>query len=402
VNLPNTPKIVISPKAMKSIERRHPWIFSGAVRHADTTVEPGETVAVHAPDGRWLAWGACSPHSQIRVRLWSFDPHDTISADFFHRRLNLAFGLRDRLALVSPCTARRLVNAESDGLPGLIVDQYDDFLVCQFLAAGVERQRDSIVAALRRLGSFHGLYERSDTDARKKEGLPLRSGLLWGTPPPDTISVHLGGMEMLVDVVRGHKTGYYLDQRENQARIQRYANGKTVLNCFSYTGAFGLWALAGGASHVTNIDASESTLALAEQNRVRNRLPAERWDQVAANVFEQLRAYRDSGRQFDLIVLDPPKFVASAGQLDKGCRGYKDINLLAFKCLAPRGVLFTFSCSGLVAPNLFQKIVFDAAMDAGRQIQLIDHLHQAADHPIALTFPQAHYLKGLVCIDADE
>lgn len=398
---PNAPKIVIANKAMKSIERRHPWIFSGAVRQADTAVEPGETVAVQTPDGQWLAWGAYSPHSQIRVRLWSFNPRDRISEAFFERRLNTAFRLRDRLALQSPCTARRMVNAESDALPGLIVDQYDDYLVCQFLAAGVERHRDSIVAALRRLGSFRGIYERSDTDARKKEGLPMRSGLIWGTPPPDTIAVRLGDMELLVDVVQGHKTGYYLDQRENQARIQRYAEGKKVLNCFSYTGAFGLWALAGGAAHVTNIDASESTLALAERNRMRNRLPAERWDQVAGNVFEQLRAYRDAGRQFDIIVLDPPKFVASAGQLDKGCRGYKDINLLAFKCLAPGGVLFTFSCSGLVAPNLFQKIVFDAAMDAGRQIQLIEHLHQAADHPIALAFPQAHYLKGFVCIDTD-
>jgi 23S rRNA (cytosine1962-C5)-methyltransferase len=386
---------------MRSIERRHPWIFSGAIQSASNPIDPGDTVAVHAPDGRWLAWGAYSPHSQIRVRVWSFDPHETISPDFFRRRLNTAVQLRERMVLVSPCHARRLINAESDGLPGLIVDRYGDFLVCQFLAAGVDRWREVIVDSLRRLTAVQGIFERSDADARKKEGLAPRTGLLWGTAPPNPIAVRLGAIEMLVDVIQGHKTGFYLDQRENQARIADYAKAKTVLNCFCYTGAFGLRALAAGAAHVTNIDASENTLALAEQNLAHNRLPADRCDHVAVNVFEQLRGYRDAGRQFDLIVLDPPKFVASAGQLDKGCRGYKDINLLAFKCLAPGGVLFTFSCSGLVPPALFQKIVFDAALDAGRHIQIIEHLHQAADHPIALSFPQAQYLKGFVCIATD-
>jgi 23S rRNA (cytosine1962-C5)-methyltransferase len=392
-----TATVVITPKAEKSILRRHPWIFSGAVRQA-AAVAAGTTVAVHAADGRFLAWGAYSPESQIRVRVWSFEEQDAIDAAFFQQRLAQALAARRKLPLLSPCSAMRLVHGESDGLPGLIVDRYADFLVCQFLSAGAERWKETIIAELERLLPCRGIYERSDADVRTKEGLPLSSGVLQGAAPPDLLKIQAGAVASWADLVHGHKTGLYLDQRENQAQVTPFSPGAEILNCFCYTGGFGLWALRAGARRVVQVDASADVLALARRNAQLNGLDDDRGEYVAANVFELLRTYRDSRRQFDLIVLDPPKFVASANQMDKGCRGYKDINLLAFKLLRPGGVLLTFSCSGLVAPALFQKIVADAAADAGRTVRVIGHLHQAADHPVALNFPEGYYLKGLVCL----
>lgn len=397
MNIP--PTVVVTPKAEKSLSRRHPWIFSGALRQAPTVPE-GATVAVRAPDGRFLAWGAYSPHSQIRIRVWSFEEKEAIDAAFFRRRLSEALAARGKMPLLSPCTALRLVHAESDGLPGLIVDRYGDFLVCQFLSAGSERWKETIVAELGRIHPCQGIYERSDADVRAKEGLPATRGVLWGAAPPDLLAIQAGELSLWVDLARGHKTGLYLDQRENQTRVSPFSPDAEVLNCFCYTGGFGLWALRAGARKVTQVDASAEVLALARRNAQLNGLEENRLEHLAANVFELLRTYRDSRRQFDLIVLDPPKFVASAGQMDKGCRGYKDINLLAFKLLRPGGVLLTFSCSGLMAPPLFQKIVADAAADAGRTVRAIGHLHQAADHPVSLNFPEAHYLKGLICLAA--
>ncbi|MBI5062555.1 MAG: class I SAM-dependent methyltransferase [Desulfatitalea sp.] len=391
--------LVVTPKAEKSISRRHPWIFSGAVRQAPA-VTAGATVAVRAADGRFLAWGAYSPESQIRVRVWSFAEGEAIDAAFFQRRLAEARAARRKMPLLFPCTALRLVNAESDGLPGLIVDRYGDFLVCQFLSAGTEYWKATIVAELVRLQPCQGIYERSDADVRAKEGLPTASGVLHGAAPPDRLQIQAGGLGLWVDLVRGHKTGLYLDQRENQAQVAAFSPGAEMLNCFCYTGGFGLWALRAGARQVVQVDASADVLALARRNAQLNDVDESRGEYVAANVFELLRTYRDSRRQFDLIVLDPPKFVASAAQMDKGCRGYKDINLLAFKLLRPGGALLTFSCSGLVAPALFQKIVADAAADARRTVRVIGHLHQAADHPVSLHFPEAHYLKGLICLTA--
>ncbi|MBI5552645.1 MAG: class I SAM-dependent methyltransferase [Desulfobacterales bacterium] len=395
----NSATVVVTPKAEKSLLRRHPWIFSGAVRQAPA-VAAGAMVAVRAADGRFLAWGAHSPESQIRVRVWSFEEHEAIDAGFFQRRLAEALAARRQMPLLSPCTAVRLVHGESDGLPGLIVDRYADFLVCQFLSAGAEHWKATIVAELERLLPCRGIYERSDADVRAKEGLPLASGVLCGMAPPDLLEIRAGEVALWADLVRGHKTGLYLDQRENQALVAAFSPGAEMLNCFCYTGGFGLWALRAGARQVIQADASADVLALARRNAQLNGLDDGRAEYVAANVFELLRTYRDSRRQFDLIVLDPPKFVASAAQMDKGCRGYKDINLLAFKLLRPGGVLLTFSCSGLVAPPLFQKIVADAAADAGRTVRVIGHLHQAADHPVSLNFPEAHYLKGLVCLAA--
>jgi 23S rRNA (cytosine1962-C5)-methyltransferase len=393
-----TPTLTVSPKAEKSLARFHPWVFSGAVSRQDHEIALGSTVAVRSPNGRWLAWGAYSPHSQIRIRIWSFEERETIDADFFRRRLDAAVAARRKMALMTPCTALRLVNAESDGLPGLIVDRYADFLVCQFLSAGAERWREAIVDQLRRLPKVKGIYERSDAEVRDKEGLSRQTGVLWGHHPPDLVEVSLGSVRMWADVVKGHKTGLYLDQRENHAAVAGLASQAEVLNCFSYIGGFGIWALQAGAKKVTQVDASSDLLALARENASLNALDAAGIDYIAANVFELLREFRDRERFFDLVVLDPPKFVASMGQMNKGCRGYKDINLLALKLLRPGGILVTFSCSGLVSAPLFQKVVADAAVDAGRRARLIKHLHQAADHPVALNFPESSYLKGLVCL----
>jgi 23S rRNA (cytosine1962-C5)-methyltransferase len=299
--------------------------------------------------------------------------------------------------------AYRLVNAESDGLPGLIVDRYGPYLVCQFLAAGAERWKSEIVSALADLagatiGPLAGIYERSDVDVRAKEGLPLSAGPLWGEPPPEIVTIQEHGCCFQVQIAAGHKTGFYLDQRENRALLARYSAGTEVLNGFAYTGGFGVWALRGGARHVTNVDTSGAALALAAANAALNGFEPAQTENVEGDVFQVLRRYRDAGRAFDLIVLDPPKFAETRSQVERAARGYKDINLLAFKLLRPGGVLFTYSCSGLVSPDLFQKIVAGAALDAGREAQIVRRLSQGPDHPVALSFPEGEYLKGLVCL----
>ncbi len=391
-------EVVVNGKGEKSLQRNHPWIFSGAVQKINGQPAPGETVAVHGRDKRWLAWGAYSPQSQIRLRIWSFCAGESIDENFFERRLRAAMALRRRLPEYSGATTRRWVNAESDGLPGLIVDQYGDYLVCQFLTAGMERFKPAIVSQLKSLLPVKGIYERSDVDVRRKEGLPEQCGLLWGRQPPARVQIRQGSVAMWVDLFKGHKTGAYLDQAGNQQRIRDFTDGAQVLNCFSYTGGFGLWAHKGGAAQVTQIDASRNALDLSRENLVLNGLDDGQTEHVAGNVFEVLRKFRDSRRLFDVIVLDPPKFVASRSQLDKGGRGYKDINMMALKLLVSGGVLFTFSCSGLIPPMLFQKIVADAALDAGRQVSIVGRMDQAADHPVRLNFPEGHYLKGLICI----
>ncbi|MEW6650712.1 MAG: class I SAM-dependent rRNA methyltransferase, partial [Chloroflexota bacterium] len=294
-------------------------------------------------------------------------------------------------------TAMRLIHAESDGLPGLIVDRYADWLVAQFLSAGVERRKAEIVDALIKISGIRNIYERSDVDVRALEGLPEVSGLLFGEEPPREIEIVENGLRFLVDIRGGHKTGFYLDQRDNRAAVGQYAKERRVLNCFSYTGGFAVYCLAGGAAQVISIDSSPDVLEIGRRNLQLNQLPAEKADWICADVFQELRALRDRNERFDLIILDPPKFAPTIGQVQAAARGYKDINLLAFKLLNPGGMLATFSCSGGVERTLFQKIVADAALDAGVHAQVIAHLSQAADHPVALNFPEGEYLKGLIC-----
>lgn len=380
----------------KSLQRRHPWLFSGAIHKADKAIAMGETVKVVSAEGETVALGAWSPHSQIRVRIWSYDPQEIIDTGFFHRRISSALALR-RLVVPENDNACRLVNAESDGLPGVIIDRYNDYLVGQFLSAGAEYWKADIVRQLQTVFSPKGIYERSDTDVREMEGLKPQSGLLAGEDPPNYIEVTQGGLKFLADVRKGHKTGAYLDQSWNIQRVRHFARDRNVLNCFSYSGGFTLAALQSGAAKVTNVESSAEILALAGKNLELNRLPPERVENIQGDVFEVLRRFRDSRRQFDMVILDPPKFVSSAQQLQRGGRGYKDINLLAMKLLTATGILVTFSCSGHVSPDLFQKIVADAAEDAGREARIIEFLSQSPDHPVALSFPEGRYLKGLIC-----
>ena len=329
------------------------------------------------------------------MRLWSFREQEQIDEDFFLRRIRQAHDLRAAVIRPEQTNAYRLVNAESDGLPGLIVDRYDRLLVVQFLSAGSEFHRETIVRALRTLFPDYDLYERSDADVRKKEGLPLRSGVLAGKEPADLLPVTENGLSFWVDVRQGHKTGFYLDQRDNRQIVRELSAGKTVLNAFSYSGGFGVYALAGGAERVTNVDVSRQALELAEKNLARNGLDVFRSEQINGDVFRLLRDFREQKRRFDVIVLDPPKFIFSTKDLLKGSRGYQDINRMAFHLLNPGGTLVTFSCSGLMKRDLFQKIVADAALEANRTGRIVRALQQAGDHPVALTFPEGFYLKGL-------
>jgi 23S rRNA (cytosine1962-C5)-methyltransferase len=387
------PEVYLSPRALRSLNRLHPWIFSGAIVKVKGNPDLGDTVAIYSIDGDLLGQGAFSPESQIRVRIWTFEPEEEVNEAFFRKRLAAAIAARASFASSSAC---RLVNAESDGLPGLIVDRYAGFLVCQFLAAGIERHKSEIVAALSELVQPAGIYERSDTASRTKEGLEPRVGVLAGAEPPPLIEIGENGCRYLVDVRAGHKTGFYLDQRENRATVGSLVKGMEVLNCFAYTGGFSVVALAGGARQVTNIESSAAALQLADRNFALNNFPAESIENICGDVFAVLRQFRNTGRTFDAIILDPPKFAESRSQLERASRGYKDINLLAFKLLNPGGLLFTFSCSGHMEPALFQKIVAGAALDAGRFGQIIKIRGQAGDHPVALNFPEGAYLKGLV------
>lgn len=385
--------VILKKGREKNLLQRHPWIFSGAIERVEGAPGVGETVTVCSFDRKPLAQAAWSPESQISLRVWSFNPETMIDAAFFRTKLQNAMAARGKIN----SNALRLVAAESDGLPGLIIDRYEDWLVCQFLSAGSEYWKDTIVELLQEFFPGLSIYERSDVSVREKEGLPSRCGVLAGTEPPEHVEIEENGMRLLVDIKGGHKTGCYLDQRDSRAAVRQWAEGRDVLNCFSYTGGFGVAALLGGAKHVLQMDSSESALEIARQNAELNGLDPAASEYMCGDVFKELRRFRDSRRNFDLIVLDPPKFIESRSQLDGGARGYKDINLLAFKLLRPGGLLFTFSCSGLMEMPLFQKIVADSALDAGRNAQILAVLNQSPDHPIALNFPEGAYLKGLLC-----
>lgn len=393
-----TASIILQNDRDKSLKRRHPWVFSQAVKQVHGTPNSGDTVDILSADGKFVARGAYSPNSQIRARVWTFDQNEQIDAEFFLRRIAQAWAVRQQLFDLSQTNGIRVVAAESDSLPGVTIDLYADVLVCQLLSAGAERQRKHIVAALKQLFDGYSIYERSDVDVRKKEGLEPRTGWLHLPRDSGEVTIKENGLNILVDVVNGHKTGFYLDQRDSRAAAGRYAKGKTVLNCFSYTGTFGLAALTGGATHVTNADLSDLALVTAQRNMELNQLDLSKATMTKADVFKLLRQYKDEGKQFDMVILDPPKFAENKSQLVGACRGYKDINRVAMQIVKPGGLLLTFSCSGLMEESLFQKVVADAALDANRGCLFIERLSQAKDHPIASFYPEGHYLKGLVCI----
>ncbi len=389
-------KIVVKPGREKSILRHHPWIFTGAVERIVDSPKSGETVDVMSSNGQFLAIAAYSPHSQIVGRVWTWDINQGVDADFFQMRLEKAFSARQKLIDIRQTNAIRLVHGESDGLPGLILDQYGDILVIQLLSSGVEFWREVLIDLIVKLAKPRMLYERSDVDVRQLEGLPPVHGVLYGQLTSEQIIINEKGLKFKVDIVNGHKTGFYLDQRDNRLRVRNLAQGLHVLDCFSYSGGFTVNALVGGAESVILIDSSAEALAMAQQNIELNALNRNYTQIIDGDVFSILRLFRDKGSSFDLVILDPPKFAHTVAQAENAARGYKDINLLAFKLLRPGGYLVTFSCSGGVDEDLFQKIVAGAALDAGVDALIVERLHQGRDHPVALNFPEGAYLKGFI------
>lgn len=391
------PSVILKKAADSFIKRKHPWIFSGAIEKVEGCPSNGETVQIFTSDKKPVGNGSFSPSSQIRVRVWSFDPEEKLDENFFWRKISLAQSLREEIIDSSQTNAYRIINAESESLPGLIVDRYSNYLVCQFLSAGAEFHKKIIIDVLDDIFKPLGIFERSDIDVRTKEGLQPVQGLLKGTLSEDFVEVRENGFRFLVDIKSGHKTGFYLDQRDNRSLVSEFSKEKNILNCFSYTGGFSVYALASGAEKVTQIESSLSALEIANKNMEMNGLSLSSVENINDDVFTVLRKFRDVRKTFDLIILDPPKFAESASQIQQASRGYKDINLLAIKLLNPGGILFTFSCSGHIAPELFQKIIAGAAIDSGREVKIIKQLMQSSDHPVSLNFPEGLYLKGLVC-----
>jgi 23S rRNA (cytosine1962-C5)-methyltransferase len=385
-------KLVLKAGREKSLKRRHPWVFSGAVAKVQGSPQPGETLGIWSATGEFLAVASYSPDSQIAARVWDWDDRP-IDAAFFSERIERA--VAQRRALMGETAAARLVHGESDGLPGIVADRYGDTLVLQLNSAGADRWRDAIADALLAASGASRVWERSDADVRQLEGLSPVAGPLRGKREPTRIAIDEEGVRFMVDLDQGHKTGFYLDQRDNRQQLRALANGRDVLDGFCYSGGFALNAIKGGASSVLAVDSSAEALELARGNAELNRLPQPEW--MEGDVFQLLRKFRDSRRSFDLVVLDPPKFAPTAAHAAKAAGAYKDINLLAFKLLRPGGLLMTFSCSGGVSGELFQKIVAGAALDADADAQVVARLGAASDHPVALNFPEGDYLKGLIC-----
>ena len=378
----------------RSLLKRHPWIFESAIARGGA--DAGETVRVESHAGQFLAWAAFSPASKIRARVWSFDEAQRIDAGFFSQRCTAAIQARRRFDIQSD--AMRLVHGESDGLPGLVVDRYADTLVAQFLSAGAQRWKDVLADALLAATGLQKLFERSDTSSRALEGLPEQAGWLRSSGPTELV-LREHDWQLALDIAHGHKTGFYLDQRDSRHRFAAYTRRlgfAQVLNCFCYTGGFSVAALSGGAGHVTSIDSSESAIALARANVVRNGFDVARTTFLEADVNASLRQFQAAGQSFDAIVLDPPKFAPTVAHAERAARAYKDINRLALKILRPGGVLFTYSCSGGISADLFHKIVAGAGIDAGVDGYIHDRMGDAPDHPMTIQFPEGEYLKGLV------
>ena len=386
--------LILKPGREKSLKRRHPWVFSGAVAKVQGNPGPGETIGLWSATGEFLAVAAYSPASQIVARVWDWKER-AIDRAFFDEHIKRAVEQRRTLLQDTDTDAVRLVHGESDGLPGVVADRYGDTVVLQLSSTGADRWRAEIADALLDASGAGRIWERSDADVRQLEGLAPVTAALRGARQPTRIVITENGLRFGIDLEHGHKTGFYLDQRANRRLVRKLAQGRDVLDGFCYSGGFALNALVGGAKSVTAVDSSADALVLARGNAELNKLPQAEW--LEGDVFQMLRRFRDQARSFDLIVLDPPKFAPTAAHAEKAARAYKDINLLAFKLLRPGGLLATFSCSGGVPADLFQKIIAGAALDAGVQVQIIERLGPGADHPVALNFPEGDYLKGLVC-----
>ena len=389
--------LTLHPGKEKSVLRRHPWLFSGSIAQLDGRARPGDTVEVVSHEGRPLARAAWSPDSQIRARVWSFDPDESIDHAFFKRRVAAAVARRAVLPELAGQQGLRLIHAESDGLPGVIADRYGDTVVVQLTTVGADKWRAAIADSLHKATGCARIYERSDVEVRGLEGLKPVTGWLLGSASGEELVIEENGVKMAVDILAGHKTGFYLDQRDNRRRVAELARDRRVLNCFCYTAGFSLQALAGGAREVVSMDSSGPALATAQRNLALNTQidPSRaRWHE--ADVFNELRTLRASGELYDLIILDPPKLAHTAAHAERASRAYKDVNLSAMRLLAPGGLLMSYSCSGGISAELFQKIVAGAALDAGRTARIVQRLQGAADHPVDLAFPEGEYLKGLL------
>jgi 23S rRNA (cytosine1962-C5)-methyltransferase len=412
VTKPDGLQFRLKPGKEKPVLNRHPWIFSGAIEkksdEALMDVDPGVMVDVCDHSGRWLAFGYFNPKSQIRCRLLGWERSEfPLSASFWESRIDAAF--RSRTGIFNPhtTTGYRVIHAEADLLPGLIVDRIGNWLVLQILTAGMARARQAIVDALSKVAprfmgpdGLSGIYERSDEAVRALEGLSQTTGSLWGNDvPEDGVIVLENSMKFRVDIIRGHKTGFYFDQRDSRQALREISHGASVLNTFCYTGGFSVAAGMGGAARVLSLDVSRPALDVCDENISLNRSSFPNMDHLTSegDVFEVLRQYKDEQRRFDIVILDPPKFAQSTAHVERACRGYKDINRLAMQIINPGGFLLTFSCSGLVSRDLFQKVVFSAAIDARRHVHLVRHLSQATCHPVLFSFPEGDYLKGFVC-----
>jgi 23S rRNA (cytosine1962-C5)-methyltransferase len=392
-----TGKVIVKPEREDAVKRRHPWLFSGSVAKIEGKVQPGDIVDVVSQDGTWLARGFVNPQSEVPVRIATWKPDERLDEEWLWNRLQQAWQRRKQLGIPDQTDAFRLVYAESDFLPGVIADCYADFVVVQIYTPAMDKWRDLLADFLMELLKPKGVFERSDFDTRLREKLLPRVGPIKGEPPPERVTITEHGLKFLVDVWRGHKTGFYLDQRENRLRSEPYLKGERVLNAFSYTGSFAVYALRAGANHIINLDTSAEALRLAEENATINGF-AGAVQSLEGNAFQVLRKFRDEGEQFDAIILDPPRFAPTKATVPNALRGYKDINWLAMRLLKPDGFLVTFSCSGMVSPEMFQQVLFEAALDAKREVLIIERLSQSRDHPILLNFPESEYLKGFVCL----
>lgn len=388
--------VVLNPGKEKPVKLGHPWIFSGAIAKEPEAAFPGMPVDVLDSKRRFVGRGYFNPLSQIRVRILSTEQTEMINSDLIFKRIVDAIQRRRSIFRDGTTNCARLVSHEADLLPGLIVDQYANWISFQIVTAGMEVWREQIVEIIKQTCKPRGIFERSDDAVRQKEGLGLRSELVWGDDDYRSVEVLENGMRLFVDLAGGHKTGFYLDQRDNRAIIRQYSVGRQVLNCFSFTGGFSVAAMLGGAREVISVDESAPALDIAKRNLQSNGIASEACQFERADVFRYLRDIKQSNRSFDMIILDPPKFASSSSQLDRACRGYKDLNLIAMQLLRPGGLLATFSCSGLISRELFQKVVFGASIDAKANVQIIRHLSQAECHPTLLAFPESLYLKGFL------
>ncbi len=401
IKLTTAKRLILKKGREKPLKHKHPWIFSGAVERIEGDPAPGETVEIRSFGGEFLAQGAYSPESQIQARVWSWLQDQDISPDYFRSKIKQAIQYREQVKYDYPM--KRLIHAESDGLPGLVVDQYGEVLVLQLLSVGSDLWRDDLIQILAEETGAKSIYERSDVVVRKLEGLEPRTGLLFGQETEELLHIEQGGLQYWIDIRKGHKTGYYLDQRVNREVVGELCSGLSVLDCFCYSGGFSMQALKNGAESVTLVDESARALKLAEKHILSNQLPAERMTTQKGDVFEVLRKFRDQAKSFDVIILDPPKFAPTASFANRAARGYKDINLLAFKLLKPGGLLATFSCSGGISREFFLRILSGAALDAGVNARIQLHMGQSADHSINLSFPEGTYLKGYgIRVDKEE